>query len=323
MTNKISGDILGIFWTTASWVDSEDSISVKNMDKNKVETVQKFIADYYQKYKIYKTVEEKRGDNYTFYNLKIYNTELIKLLRKNYLWKGRKEYTRYYPDNIDESQDIDFLKYYVENKSSLDKDGSRLRVFANWNFINMISEKLHDMVGVKVKTPVSHSNSDKMQILNYQDKKEIAIILDFLGYDFKENGYKLCKNCSKMYPVDDIEDGLCSVCHYREYEAYTPNIWKKEYAQYTKTCGGCNQEFPATPEYFIKNKNGKYGLGSKCPKCRRKYRENLEGWKEEYADRTKECTLCGEEFAATPENFYKDSRGKYGLMARCKDCHNK
>ena len=43
---KIPGDILGIFWTIASWVESEESISVKNMDKAKIEKIQKFVANH-------------------------------------------------------------------------------------------------------------------------------------------------------------------------------------------------------------------------------------------------------------------------------------
>ncbi|MFW6282066.1 MAG: hypothetical protein ACOC1O_04665 [bacterium] len=212
---KIPGNILGIFWTIDSWVESEESISVKNMDKKKIDKVQRFITDYYQKYKIYSTTEQKRGDKYNFYNLKIYNTEFIKLLREYYLWTGRKEYTCYYPDNMNESQDRNFLKYYVNDKSSLDKKGGRLRIFANWNFINVINEKLHNMLGVKIKKAISHSNSDKMKVLNYQGRKEIAVILDFVEYNFKNNGYRRCTNCSKIYPVFEIADGLCSACHNR------------------------------------------------------------------------------------------------------------
>lgn len=39
--------------------------------------------------------------------------------------------------------------------------------------------------------------------------------------------------------------------------------------------------------------------------------------------KTKTCTKCGEEFPATKEYFYKDKRGKLGLYAKCKNCHNK
>jgi hypothetical protein len=35
---------------------------------------------------------------------------------------------------------------------------------------------------------------------------------------------------------------------------------------------------------------------------------------------TKVCTKCGVEKEATPENFYKDKGGKYGVKAYCIDC---
>ena len=36
----------------------------------------------------------------------------------------------------------------------------------------------------------------------------------------------------------------------------------------TKTCTECREELPATREYFHKNKNGEFGLHSKCKTCR-------------------------------------------------------
>ena len=37
-----------------------------------------------------------------------------------------------------------------------------------------------------------------------------------------------------------------------------------------KTCSKCGREFPATPEYFHKDKNGKFGLRPDCKECCRK-----------------------------------------------------
>lgn len=46
----------------------------------------------------------------------------------------------------------------------------------------------------------------------------------------------------------------------------------------TKVCSKCKKEYPRTLEYFSKNENRKYGLGSWCKNCdnerSRKYREN-------------------------------------------------
>ena len=45
-----------------------------------------------------------------------------------------------------------------------------------------------------------------------------------------------------------------------------------------KTCTKCGKTLPATTEYFHKDKKGKYGLVSKCKRCRaeqdKQYREN-------------------------------------------------
>lgn len=41
-----------------------------------------------------------------------------------------------------------------------------------------------------------------------------------------------------------------------------------------KKCGHCKKEFPATVEYFHRDKNGSYGLHSYCKKCRNKIRKS-------------------------------------------------
>jgi len=48
----------------------------------------------------------------------------------------------------------------------------------------------------------------------------------------------------------------------------------------TKVCKKCNEELPATIEYFHKSKNHKHGLRNVCKKCRRKIRQ--EGYNKEY-----------------------------------------
>ena len=56
-----------------------------------------------------------------------------------------------------------------------------------------------------------------------------------------------------------------------------------------KTCTKCGETLPATTEYFHKQKNGKYGLKSKCKKCIAEYHKNnrdkiLEQKKQYYED---------------------------------------
>ena len=45
---------------------------------------------------------------------------------------------------------------------------------------------------------------------------------------------------------------------------------------YTKICKVCQEEFPATNEYFNKAKLGKYGLTAKCKKCLNNYMNNVD-----------------------------------------------
>lgn len=41
-----------------------------------------------------------------------------------------------------------------------------------------------------------------------------------------------------------------------------------------KICNTCGKEFPATPDYFYKNKKSKYGILGKCKKCCKIYNKN-------------------------------------------------
>lgn len=44
---------------------------------------------------------------------------------------------------------------------------------------------------------------------------------------------------------------------------------------YTKVCKACQEELPATSEYFNKHKGGKYGLMAKCKLCHKIYNQNM------------------------------------------------
>lgn len=44
---------------------------------------------------------------------------------------------------------------------------------------------------------------------------------------------------------------------------------------HTKVCTACQEEFPATSEYFGKHKGGKYGLLAKCKVCHKNYQKEL------------------------------------------------
>ena len=51
---------------------------------------------------------------------------------------------------------------------------------------------------------------------------------------------------------------------------------------YTKRCTKCQGEFPATLEFFHKQKTGKYGLVSRCKQCIKVYNEQNNDRKAEY-----------------------------------------
>ena len=53
----------------------------------------------------------------------------------------------------------------------------------------------------------------------------------------------------------------------------------------TKTCTKCKNDFPATKEYFSRQRLGKYGVGSWCKKCRSNYDKE---WKNKNRKRSNE-----------------------------------
>jgi 5-methylcytosine-specific restriction endonuclease McrA len=59
--------------------------------------------------------------------------------------------------------------------------------------------------------------------------------------------------------------------------------------EHMKTCGTCKKEFPASTEYFSKNKPGLYGLHSICKECRsKKAREWREANPERHAKNSRD-----------------------------------
>lgn len=55
----------------------------------------------------------------------------------------------------------------------------------------------------------------------------------------------------------------------------------------SKICSKCNRSFPATDEYFHRQKLGKYGFTSRCKTCKREINRQ---WAEDNADHVKEVT---------------------------------
>lgn len=101
----------------------------------------------------------------------------------------------------------------------------------------------------------------------------------------------------------------------------------------TKICTKCNKEYPATDEYFYKNKYYPDGLARSCKQCdsnRAKIARDIKN-KEKYKSQaklkaelkqrgTKICTKCSKELPANPEYFYRDARSEDGLRCECKIC---
>ena len=90
-----------------------------------------------------------------------------------------------------------------------------------------------------------------------------------------------------------------------------------------KKCTTCGREYPATVEYFHKEKGGKYGLRAECKFCIAEKRFEADNTPvNTNSSITRVCSVCGKEFPATEEYFYKSNRSKYGLRAECKKCYN-
>lgn len=64
-------------------------------------------------------------------------------------------------------------------------------------------------------------------------------------------------------------DGNCS------YQLLSWRFLLERTMNHTKVCISCQEEFPATNEYFNKHKGGKYGLRAKCRSCYKIYNQNM------------------------------------------------
>jgi intein/homing endonuclease len=185
----ITGRILGIFWTTASWSSTEETIQITNKDYEIVKEVQSYLAKLGFEYTIFQgpTENKRPGYEYDYYRMKIRNYYIISELRKKYNWRGQREEERYYPEFVSEQQEIDFLKYYIDDQGHFDymntKRGQkkRYRVWANYNFAYMLSERISKIVGVNQNKPQEHKQSDITMTIYYQSQKDVPLILDFIN----------------------------------------------------------------------------------------------------------------------------------------------
>lgn len=185
----IPGRILGIFWTTASWSSVENSVQLTNQNYKIVKEVQNYLSKLGFEYTIYQGPEENKrpGYKYDYYRIKIYNYYVISELRSRYNWRGQREKERYYPNFVSKQQEVDFLKYYIDDQGHFDYMNTnhgqkkRYRIWANYNFVDKLSERISKIVGVNQNKPQEHKQSDITMIIYYQSQKDVPIILNFIN----------------------------------------------------------------------------------------------------------------------------------------------
>ena len=144
---------------------------------------------------------------------------------------------------------------------------------------------------------------------------------------------QVCITCGREFPATleyfhkrkDGKYGVTSECKFCKAEKYfekdddypvntDPSI--------TKVCTKCGREFPATLEYFHKNKCGEYGLHAQCKECKNNKKRTRNNPPNTNSSILQRCTKCGKRLPATTEYFYKQKAGKYGLANECKECSN-
>lgn len=90
-----------------------------------------------------------------------------------------------------------------------------------------------------------------------------------------------------------------------------------------KRCPKCEQDKPATTEFFCRQKLGKYGLTSRCKVCtsthQKEYaRLRLETWQPSGEPKT--CSKCGNIHPATLDHFGFNAGCADGLQPDCRKC---
>lgn len=93
-----------------------------------------------------------------------------------------------------------------------------------------------------------------------------------------------------------------------------------------KQCTKCLQIFPATSDFFTRDRRNKDGFHNFCKTCLNAYHRKLrkEGPtpKVSFPDGYKLCNKCNKLFPATPEYFFRDKYTSDGFVSYCKE-HSK
>lgn len=131
---------------------------------------------------------------------------------------------------------------------------------------------------------------------------KIKVVCDSCGYQWSMTPTNLlkskkgCPECAK--PKRDNENRRDNFVVLGEY------IDTK-----IKACTKCGKVLPATNEFFVKNKEGKYGLHSQCKKCQAKYyEENAEKFKKNSRQYYRENKHHKKEYQ---KQFYKENKEHY------------
>lgn len=92
----------------------------------------------------------------------------------------------------------------------------------------------------------------------------------------------------------------------------------------TRICTKCNNEFPATTEYFHVSKSSKFGLKSWCKNCANEHENEKRRIKRELIPKTAEgykiCSKCNRELEISEKYFHRSKAFKDGFSSMCKEC---
>jgi hypothetical protein len=86
-----------------------------------------------------------------------------------------------------------------------------------------------------------------------------------------------------------------------------------------KRCSKCRRFFPATLEFFNKDKKHTDGLRSDCKECRKSPNQRPQ-YHLRNAEGLKQCSRCKEWKPPTTDYYHHNKEAKDGFLSKCKDC---
>lgn len=145
---------------------------------------------------------------------------------------------------------------------------------------------------------------------------------------------KICSKCKKEKPATSMfftknrtsKSGFRSTCKLCSNKTKIKPDYYNESGELLKYCSVCKKFYPANKKYFHENNRNKNGLYSKCKECQNKISRDLDNKIrnssniDDYKNKYKECTKCGNKYPATKDYFVKQIGRKYNLSSHCKNC---